>query len=127
VGLPSRVLDAPADLTGSAAGMVRASPAEVLDDLRHVGADDAVLVMVPAGIAGEVLADLDDLTGRRRADDQLRHAPGQKDHRAAHLRGPRRGAGWFHESREHRRPGVWTDDDRSDGPRPSMQGGRPRP
>lgn len=61
VGLHPRVLDAPADLARAARGVVRAAPAEVLDDRRHLGPDDAVLVMVPARVGGEVLADLDEL------------------------------------------------------------------
>src|SRR5262249_2332208 len=38
--------------------------AEVLDHRRHLGPGDAVLVVVPAGIAAEVLVDLNDLPRR---------------------------------------------------------------
>src|SRR5262249_39951093 len=68
----------PADLARAAPGVVRAAPAEVLDDLRHVGADDAVLETVPARVAGEVLADLNKLPARGRDEGQL-HQHGHQD------------------------------------------------
>jgi hypothetical protein len=55
-----RTPDAPTDLTRPA-GKSDPSPANVLDDRRHLGPDDTVLVMVPARVAGEVLVDLDKL------------------------------------------------------------------
>jgi hypothetical protein len=44
--------------------MAGASPAKVLDDARHIGAEDSILKMVPTGIAGEVLLDLNKLSVR---------------------------------------------------------------
>jgi hypothetical protein len=58
--LPPRALEAPADLARPA-GKPGASPAEILDHPRHVGADDAVPVMVPAQVPGVALVDLHDL------------------------------------------------------------------
>ena len=80
--LTAGVLDPPADFARPAAGEVRAAPAEVLDDLRHVGPDDAVLIVVPAGVAGEVLADLHELPaggGNGQSEDQGQRS-GERSH-----------------------------------------------
>src|SRR3954452_15038184 len=76
--------------------MVRAAPAEILDDPRHVGPDDAVLVVVPAWVAGEVLADLRELPagwGDGQPEDQGQGSE-ERSHGGLHGTGYRGCDGW---------------------------------